>query len=529
MLRVRRPARSGGARRALFPAHVGGHPDAELDGATRPQGGLRGRTARGMIVNGAFMVGIGVVNSLKGLIAAAFLTAGQFGVWGVLAVTLMTLLHLKYVGVGDKFIQQDEADQQRAFQKAFTLDVLYAGLFAVGFLVAVPLLALAYGRSELLLPGLALAAVLPAISLQAPIWVFYRRMNFARQRSLQAVDPVVSIVVTVSLAVAGFGYWSLVLGTVLGSWAAALAAILASPYPLRWRYERGAVREYLHFSWPLVVAAGSAFLLIQGVMLASEIVLGLGAVGAIALTRSMTTQVQRANEVVTQTLYPAICAIRGRWDRLVESFAKSNRLAMLWGFPLGVGICLFSSDLVTFGIGEQWRGAVILFQLEGLNAAMNQIGVNWTAFYRARGDTRPIAIASAVLVAAALLIGIPLLVVGGLTGLAIGASIATAIGLVIRTIYVVRLFPGFPMAAHVARGIAPTLPAAACVLALRVADSGGGRGLEMALGELGLFVALVTLATLTLERTLVMEVLGYLRSRTGARAPAATEAQVGKA
>ena len=53
----------------------------------------------------------------------------------------------------------------------------------------------------------------PAISLHAPLWVFYRRMNFVKQRALQAVDPLTSAAVTVGLAIAGAGYWSLVVAS----------------------------------------------------------------------------------------------------------------------------------------------------------------------------------------------------------------------------------------------------------------------------------------------------------------------------
>jgi hypothetical protein len=62
------------------------------------------------------------------------------------------------------------------------------------------------------------------------------------------------------------------------------------------------------------------------------------------------------------------------------------------------------------------------------------------------------------------------------------------------------------------RGIAPTLPAAAAVLALRQAD-------VPVLVELAAFVALVPLATWLLERELLRESLGYLRRGRPAVAP----------
>ena len=39
---------------------------------------------------------------------------------------------------------------------------------------------------------------------------------------------------------------------------------------------------------------------------------------------------------------------------------KSNRLALMWGVPFGLGLALFAEDLVAFGIGEEWGPALVL-------------------------------------------------------------------------------------------------------------------------------------------------------------------------
>src|SRR5205807_3712989 len=107
---------------------------------------------------------------------------------------------------------------------------------------------------QLVAPGLVLITVMIASALQAPIWIYYRRMHFVRQRSLMAIEPLVAFVVAVVLAIAGAGYWALTLGVVAGAWSAAIAAIVSSPYSLRWRYEGGSLKLYVAFSAPILVA-----------------------------------------------------------------------------------------------------------------------------------------------------------------------------------------------------------------------------------------------------------------------------------
>ena len=93
---------------------------------------------------------------------------------------------------------------------------MLSGAFVVLIVAMMPVYALAYGTWEILYPGWALALAMPASAFQAPLWTFYRRMDYLRQRRLQVFDPMVAFVVTLGLAAAGLGYWAFVIGTICG-------------------------------------------------------------------------------------------------------------------------------------------------------------------------------------------------------------------------------------------------------------------------------------------------------------------------
>jgi len=491
--------------------------DAPQTTATEPRFDLRGRSlrehaARGTVVNSVFLVSVNGLALLRGFLVAGFLTREEYGVWGVLFISLGTLLVLRQIGVSDRYVQQDDADQERAFQVAFTLECLFTGAMCVLLALAVPVVAIVYGRSELLAPGFVLVALLPALALQSPLWVFYRRMEFARQRRLQAIDPVVGFVVAVGLAAAGAGYWALIAGTVAGAWAAALVSLRASPYPLRLRLDRADARAYLQFSWPIAVGGLSTIIIAQGTVLAGAATLGLAGVGAITLASAIIQYSDRVDQIVTQTLYPAIAAVKGRPEVLFEVFVKSNRIALMWGAPFGVGLSLFAADLVHHAIGDKWEPAIILLQVFGVLAAVNHVGFNWSAFWRARGETRPLATTAVVTTVAFLAGTLPLLLAEGLEGLAWGMAIMVGASLAMRAFYVTRLFPGFRPLLHAVRGLGPVVPAAATVLGVR-ALGGLGDGGSGALAELALFAAVFAAATAALERPLLREAVGYLRPR----------------
>jgi O-antigen/teichoic acid export membrane protein len=471
---------------------------------------LRNRAARGTVINTVFLVAVNVVGLLKGFVVAAFLPASQYGVWGLLVISLGTLLWLAQLGIDDKYIQQDHPDQEQAFQLAFTLQSILAALFFVIILIAMPLFALAYGRWDIVLPGYALGLAMPAIALQTPLWTFYRRMEYGRQRFLQSFDPLASFAITVAMAVAGFGYWALVIGTLAGSWTSALVAVRACPYRLKLRYERGAAREYATFSWPLLVSSASGVLIAQVPILVAQRSYGVAAVGAITLAGTIALYTTRVDDVISHALYPAVCAAKDRIDLLYESFAKSNRLALLWAVPFAAGMALFAPELVRYGLGERWHFAVFLIQVLAINAAINQFGFNWGVYYRAVGRTRPLAVASVVMTVAVMGFTIPLLLSNGLHGFAIGMGLATIVGVLVRVYYLARMFPTFRVLTHGLRAIFPTLPAVAGVLAMRALFS-PPQTLRWAAAECALFVVLVVAATLVSERSLLREFIGYVR------------------
>jgi O-antigen/teichoic acid export membrane protein len=470
---------------------------------------LREHAARGSVVNAVFLIALSSLGLVRGFVLAALLSPSDYGVWGLLIVALGTVMFLKQAGIGDKFVQQDEADQELAFQKAFTLELAFNAIFALVLACVVPLAALVYGRSDILAPGFALIALLPAAALQAPLWIHYRRMDFVRQRMLQAVEPVVGLVVAVTLAVAGAGYWSFVAAILAGAWTTSALAAATSPYALRLRYDRGTLRTYLTFSWPLLLAGGSALIMVQAAMIATSRHLGLAAAGAVALAVTVAQFADRVDAIVSDTIYPAICAVRDRTELLYESFVKTNRLSLMWAVPFGVGVTLFADDLVRHGLGHRWDGAVPLLQAFGVTAALGHLGFNWSGYFRARGETRPLAVYGAIACVVFLTAGLPLLFAEGLDGLAAGLALVAATGVAVRAFYLRRLFPGFRMIGHAARAIAPTIPAAAAALAVR-AIAGHDTG-ALAAAELLLYVAVTAAATWRFEGPLLREVLGYLR------------------
>src|SRR3954462_2767023 len=111
---MRAPDASGRRSSATMMATVsepGVSRTAEIETGGR---GLRVHAARGTLINASFQIGLAGLGLLRRVVIAAFLTRGEFGVWGIIVTSLMTLSWLKELGISDKYVQQDEPDQEAA-------------------------------------------------------------------------------------------------------------------------------------------------------------------------------------------------------------------------------------------------------------------------------------------------------------------------------------------------------------------------------------------------------------------------------
>jgi O-antigen/teichoic acid export membrane protein len=475
-----------------------------------PRAELRSRTVRGALVNAGFMGGAEVLVVLQGLIVTVVLGPRAIGLYGIVTITAVTVATLRRVGIDEAFVQQQEADQETEFQRAFTLELLVGVSFSLVLVAIAPIVAVAYGDDRLVVLMIAVAYLPTAFALQAPAWIFFRRMDFVRVRMIQTLVPIVTFAVTVPLAAAGVGVWSLVIGPAVGNTVAVLAAKIVSPYPLRLRFDAQARRRYFRFSWPVFVSAAALLVVQQGQLLAFTLHGGLIAAGYVTFAVTLTRYADRADQIIATTIYPAICVVSDRLETLREIFVSSNRVALMWVLPFGVGFILFAPDLVRFVLGPKWHPAALLLQgLAGV-AVIQQLGYNWFSFYRARGDSSIQAVEAAVMSVSFLALAIPGLYLWGVWGFIAGRLASAVLVLAVRRIYVRRLL-GIDLLSLAVRGTAPIAAAAALVLAVRLLAWTGRRTLLEASVELALFLATGALLTWISERQLVMELLGWVR------------------
>lgn len=197
-----------------------------------------------------------------------------------------------------------------------------------------------------------------------------RLMRFQTDFWIQISTIAFRGLVAIVFAYLGFGVWSLIAGSLAGSFAALILMNLAVPYRPRLRFHR----EYLSSTWKTSSSYfGNGILYYMNMNVDLLLIgrqLGANALGYYQNARSLTDEVRgRIAMPLQRVLFPAFSAIQMDNARLQYSFMRSARLLAAIICPVGFGLAAVSEDIVPVLYGQQWLAMMPILSMLGISAA----------------------------------------------------------------------------------------------------------------------------------------------------------------
>jgi PST family polysaccharide transporter len=198
----------------------------DANGAFRPAAdGVRRLAVRGAAVTVLFSVlGLGI-QIISTVVLARLLTPKDFGLVTMVTTFSLLLMNFGLNGFTEAILQREEIDHALA-SNLFWINVGIGLLLTIGFAGAGNLLARFYGNPLVahVAIGMSLTIFITSTSVQH-LALLKRAMSFSLVSANDILARFVSVVVSVSLSWAGWGYWALVAGGVaqplsqaIGAW-----------------------------------------------------------------------------------------------------------------------------------------------------------------------------------------------------------------------------------------------------------------------------------------------------------------------
>ncbi len=304
------------------------------------------------------------VQFIIGIVLARLLFPEQFGLIGMLTIFIAVARSFISSGFGAALIQRREPTVSDTCS-IFYFNIL-VGFVAAGLLsLAAPWIAAFYNQPILtpLTRALSLTIVINSFGLIQET-LLTKQVNFKPLTKTSVIADVLSGTIGVTLAVAGFGVWSLAVQQVSSSVFRTVCLWVFSPWRPTLIFSFKALRQMFGFGSRLLfsgllnqVFENIYFLVIGKLFSAAD--LGL-------FTRAKTLQdlpSQTLSDIVARVTFPVFSNIQDEPARLKKGLKKAMTALVLLNFPLMIGLALTARPLVMVLLTEKWAGCVPYLQL----------------------------------------------------------------------------------------------------------------------------------------------------------------------
>jgi O-antigen/teichoic acid export membrane protein len=334
----------------------------ELADPARPE--LRSRVLSGFMwkmASGALGQGI---NTIVFVVLARLLAPKEFGIAAMAMVASAFVITYSDCGLGLALVQKDtisEADSSTVFWASVAL----GAIMAVVCIAVAPLVASFYHTPEVgsLLEVLSLSFFFTGLgsthrSLQL------RAMNFRVLEIRLMASAGVGGALTVALAIAGAGAWSIILGEV-SSAAISTALLLAlGGWRPRFLFSLQSLRTLGAFGFRYMGGATFTTLNSNADNILVGRVLGEAALGTYSLAYSVIlVPLSRLASPIQQVLAPAFARLQADKEALAGNWLRGTRLVLMVFLPMMLTLSVTAPDVVHVVFGSKWDSAIPVMRI----------------------------------------------------------------------------------------------------------------------------------------------------------------------
>jgi O-antigen/teichoic acid export membrane protein len=349
-----------------------------------PASGIGTRTLRGMFWAYGSYVGGRLLTLVATAILARLLTPKEFGLVALALIFITLFETLSDLGITQALVIAREDELEKA-ETAFVWTVGLGAGFALLTAALAPAAALFFDQPKLasLLPVLGLRFLFRSLS-ATHYALAQKHMDFRSRTAAELADAVIRGGAGVTLALAGFGAWSLVLGYLAGSIALGVVLWILVPWRPKLRPQRAHLRQMLRFGGTLTgvnilaaIQSNTDYVFIGRFLGATD--LGLYTLGF----RLPELLILNLSVVAAKVLYPAFARI----DRsnLGAAIELSLRYTFMFGLPITAALAVLANPLVLTIFGDNWDRSVAPMQLLTLYALGVTLGIPVGTAFKAVG------------------------------------------------------------------------------------------------------------------------------------------------
>ncbi len=321
-----------------------------------------------------------VIALILAAVLARILNTQDYAVMVTIMLVVFYFDNALDLGMGAALVYEQEEGVTDRVQVAFSANVLLGfGLAAIAFVAAPWITAYFHLNTSstnytAVFRCMAIVIVLSSLS-TVPWSLFQRNMQFQRQALVEVCRDLSRFFVTLGLALAGYGAWSVMIG---------LFACYAVQWVLTWivlpfwptlKWDTKAVKQLFAYAWRVAGNRVLGLLALNG----DYFVVG----NRKPSQYSLYYQAFRLPEFtmgaqlngLSAVLFPMYSRIRSQGNQaLCEAMYKALRIVALFSVPVGVGLALIARDSFTVFYGNNSQVGIQTMEIISIAGAVTGIG-----------------------------------------------------------------------------------------------------------------------------------------------------------
>jgi PST family polysaccharide transporter len=379
------------------------------------------------------------------VILARLLFPEDFGLMGIASIAIQFARRLATFGFSTVLVQMKEVKEEH-YDTVYLMNLLLMLLVAAVLFFGAPYYANFFNNQQLklIIQVIAFDFILKAFA-SVPTSILKRYMNFRSIGLSHTIGKVSTLVSTITLAFAGMGVWSLVIGTMFGSFCQRTAVIhfarRYTPWKPRFRFRKWAMKDVFSFGIWVYISSFVHF----GVNKIDFFVIGkfLGAVQLGFYERAFSLMSLPRKEIVRKVnavLFSGFSRIQEDDERVVRGLLRVITYLSMIAYPLMIWLFFVSPSLINVIYGEKWLPAVLPLQIMCLGGISDSFTLIFQPLLRAKGLVAHNAgrdVMYLIILAGAIFATIK----WGIVGVSIGVTAASLVGLSLMLHIAIRRLP----------------------------------------------------------------------------------------
>lgn len=298
------------------------------------------------------------------IILARILLPEHFGIIGMIVVFIAVSESIVDSGFTQALIR-DQQTSQADYSTVFYFNMMIAVVMYCILFISAPMISVFFEEPKLIniIRILSLVLIINSLGIVQKV-ILVKKVDFKTITKVSVIAVFTSGSVTITLAILGFGVWSLVMNIIIMQLVQTLFFWLFNKWVPSFTFNIQSFKKFFKFGNKLLISGlidtfyNNLYFLIIGRLYSTT---QLGFYTNAIKVRDLASQSIAA--ALQRVSYPILSGIQDDEGRLRSSFRKIIKMSAFINFPLLVGLAAIAMPLFSLLLGEKWMPSVIYFQL----------------------------------------------------------------------------------------------------------------------------------------------------------------------